>query len=79
MRFSRKIEEWIPMFCSTCQVDVDVPRVEWIVSGTLYCEECASRLEERSQENVPCPYDTLEEYHDYADKFERLFEEYEHD
>ena len=69
MRFSRKVEQWIPMHCPVCRVDIDVPRVEWVVSGTLYCEECNTRLLECSQENVVLWDEdlALERKHDYAD------------
>jgi len=68
--FRRNREDWIPMFCSRCNVDIDVPRVEWVVSGTLYCEECSSPLIERSQENPFSVWDedlAMERRHDAAD------------
>ena len=70
MRLSRKVEPWIPMFCPRCNVDIDVPRVEWVTCGTLYCEECSTQLVERSQENPFSVWDedvAMERRYDAAD------------
>jgi len=48
----RTNDPWVPMFCRYCNVDIDVPRVEWVVSGTLFCEECRHPLIERRWEKV---------------------------